>query len=444
MNISSDISRRMPFNMEAEQSVLGSILVSPALMPQAAALLRPEDFYLKQNVEVFEAMHRMFIESEVIDVVTVIEKMKVLGTFAAESTTTYLISLAEFVPATSNMQRYAEIVANKAKLRRLISTCTDISESCYDEADEFSVLLDRAEQLLFELRDGRGSELMRPMDEIVDEAYAHLSALSQLGGKMSGIPTGFPRVDRMIGGLNNSDLILLAARPGVGKTAFALNIARHVAVKEKKKVAMFSLEMSDVQLVLRLFSNEASIDSSRIRVGDIGGDGDEWVALAEAADILGAAPMRVDDNAGTNVAEMKAKLRREKDLGLVIIDYLQLMRSGGRSDNRSQEVAEISRSLKIMARDLNVPILALSQLNRGPESRADKKPMLSDLRESGSIEQDADIVMFLYKNEDKPEEKGIVHLTVAKNRHGETGTMDLSWVGRFTRFAEIEREREEE
>jgi len=443
MNVTGDILRRMPYSMEAEQSVLGAVLVSPALMPRAAQMLRPSDFYLRQNAEVYEAMYEMFTASETIDVVTVLEKMKALGTYAEETTSAYLVTLAEFVPATANMEKYASIVLDKSLTRQLIAAATDIAESCYAEADAFPALLDRGEQLLFELRGGRSTGEIRPIAEIVDEAYLRLSELAQLGGKLSGISCGYHRIDKLVGGLNKSDLILLAARPGVGKTAFALNIARHVAVTEKKPVAIFSLEMSDVQLVFRMFSNEASIDGSRLRVGDIATGSEEWAALAEAADILGSSHMKIDDSAGTTVAEMKGKLRRERELGLVIVDYLQLMRSGTRTDNRTQEVAEISRSLKIMAKELGVPILALSQLNRSPEARKDKKPMLSDLRESGSIEQDADIVMFLYHDEDNPEEKGLIHCSVAKNRHGATGIVDFGWRGEYTRFTELEKNREE-
>ncbi len=429
--------------MEAEQSVLGAILINPRAVLDAVSILHPSDFYLPQNAAIFEAVYELFSAGDVVDSVTISERLRQSGHYDPDTTPQYLLYLAEFTPSSANTQRYARIVYEKAMLRALISASEQIAQNCMAEAGEFSLLMDQAEQLIYDLSHGRRINEMRPIAEVVDEAYTRISELFNGNRELGGIPSGFSELDAKIGGLSRSDLILIAARPGIGKTSLALNIASHVALKEKKGVAIFSLEMSGEQLVSRMISSLALVDSSRLRTGDIRPD--EWTRLAEAVSILGDSPMKIDDNAGVTVQEIKAKLRREKDIGLVIIDYLQLMRSGSRSENRVQEVAEISRSLKIMARELDIPVVALSQLNRASESRKDKKPMLSDLRESGSIEQDADIVIFLYRDEDNPdlEARNIVNCSVAKNRHGATGTIDFLWSGQYTRFTSLETRHEE-
>lgn len=429
--------------MEAEQSVLGAILINPRAVLDAVSILHPSDFYLPQNAAIFEAVYELFSAGDVVDSVTISERLRHSGHYDPDTTPQYLLYLAEFTPSSANTQRYARIVYEKAMLRALISASEQIAQNCMAEAGEFSLLMDQAEQLIYDLSHGRRINEMRPIAEVVDEAYTRISELFNGNRELGGIPSGFSELDAKIGGLSRSDLILIAARPGIGKTSLALNIASHVALKEKKGVAIFSLEMSGEQLVSRMISSLALVDSSRLRTGDIRPD--EWTRLAEAVSILGDSPMKIDDNAGVTVQEIKAKLRREKDIGLVIIDYLQLMRSGSRSENRVQEVAEISRSLKIMARELDIPVVALSQLNRASESRKDKKPMLSDLRESGSIEQDADIVIFLYRDEDNPdlEARNIVNCSVAKNRHGATGTIDFLWSGQYTRFTSLETRHEE-
>ena len=429
--------------MEAEQTVLGAILINPRAVLDAVSILHPSDFYLPQNAAIFEAVYELFSAGDVVDSVTISERLRQSGHYDPETTPQYLLYLAEFTPSSANTQRYARIVYEKAMLRALISASEQIAQNCMAEAGEFSLLMDQAEQMIYDLSHGRRINEMRPIAEVVDEAYTRISELFNGNRELGGIPSGFSELDAKIGGLSRSDLILIAARPGIGKTSLALNIASHVALKEKKGVAIFSLEMSGEQLVSRMISSLALVDSSRLRTGDIRPD--EWTRLAEAVSILGDSPMKIDDNAGITVQEIKAKLRREKDIGLVIIDYLQLMRSGSRSENRVQEVAEISRSLKIMARELDIPVVALSQLNRASESRKDKKPMLSDLRESGSIEQDADIVIFLYRDEDNPdlEARNIVNCSVAKNRHGATGTIDFLWSGQYTRFTSLETRHEE-
>lgn len=438
-----ELVQRVPFSMEAEQSVLGAILINPRAVLDAVSVLHPSDFYLPQNAAIFEAVYELFSAGDVVDSVTISERLRQSGHYDPDTTPQYLLYLAEFTPSSANTQRYARIVYEKAMLRALISASEQIAQNCMAEAGEFSLLMDQAEQLIYDLSHGRRINEMRPIAEVVDEAYTRISELFNGNRELGGIPSGFSELDAKIGGLSRSDLILIAARPGIGKTSLALNIASHVALKEKKGVAIFSLEMSGEQLVSRMISSLALVDSSRLRTGDIRPD--EWTRLAEAVSILGDSPMKIDDNAGVTVQEIKAKLRREKDIGLVIIDYLQLMRSGSRSENRVQEVAEISRSLKIMARELDIPVVALSQLNRASESRKDKKPMLSDLRESGSIEQDADIVIFLYRDEDNPdlEARNIVNCSVAKNRHGATGTIDFLWSGQYTRFTSLETRHEE-
>ena len=438
-----ELVQRVPFSMEAEQSVLGAILINPRAVLDAVSVLHPSDFYLPQNAAIFEAVYELFSAGDVVDSVTISERLRQSGHYDPDTTPQYLLYLAEFTQSSANTQRYARIVYEKAMLRALISASEQIAQNCMAEAGEFSLLMDQAEQLIYDLSHGRRINEMRPIAEVVDEAYTRISELFNGNRELGGIPSGFSELDAKIGGLSRSDLILIAARPGIGKTSLALNIASHVALKEKKGVAIFSLEMSGEQLVSRMISSLALVDSSRLRTGDIRPD--EWTRLAEAVSILGDSPMKIDDNAGVTVQEIKAKLRREKDIGLVIIDYLQLMRSGSRSENRVQEVAEISRSLKIMARELDIPVVALSQLNRASESRKDKKPMLSDLRESGSIEQDADIVIFLYRDEDNPdlEARNIVNCSVAKNRHGATGTIDFLWSGQYTRFTSLETRHEE-
>ena len=438
-----ELAPRIPFSMEAEQSVLGAILINPRAVLDAVSILRPSDFYLPQNAAIFEAIFELFSAGDIVDSITISDRLRQKGQYNPDSTPQYLLYLAEFTPSSANTARYARIVFEKSMLRSLIAASQQIAENCMSEAGEFSLLMDQAEQLIYDLSHGRRLNEMRPIAEVVDETYTRISELFSGNRELSGVPSGFSELDAKIGGLNRSDLILIAARPGIGKTSLALNIASHVALKEKKGVAIFSLEMSGEQIVSRMISSLAMVDSARLRTGDIRPD--EWTRLAEAVSILGDSPMKIDDNAGITVQEIKAKLRREKNIGLVIIDYLQLMRSGTHSDNRVQEVAEISRSLKIMARELDLPVVALSQLNRASESRKDKKPMLSDLRESGSIEQDADIVIFLYRDEDNPdlEARNVVNCSVAKNRHGATGSIDFLWNGQFTRFTSIETRHEE-
>ncbi|MBC8536613.1 replicative DNA helicase [Feifania hominis] len=432
---------QLPHSMEAEQSVLGSILLDPECISEVAQAIRTEDFYLKKNADIYDVMLDMFNTATPIDAVTLIDRMKIAGVYDEAESRDYILQLVDFVPTTANVMKYAKIIEEKACLRRLIEASQEISETCYSEADELKVIVDSAEQKIFDIAQGRRTKELTPIIEVVTDAYETLNQLA--GGNREdylGVPTHFDDVDKIMGGLNKSDLIILAARPGMGKTSFAINIATNVALLSKKMVAIFSLEMSKEQLVMRMLSGEALVDSYRLRTGEI--HDDEWTKLATAASALSTSPIKIDDNSAITVTEMKGKLRREKNLGLVVIDYLQLLHSGRRTENRVQEVSEITRSLKIMAKELNVPVLVLSQLSRATEGRSEKIPMLSDLRESGSVEQDADIVLFLYRDDyytKETEQKNMAKCIIAKNRHGRTDTVDLIWNAQYTKFRTVDR-----
>ena len=436
---------RLPFSLEAEQSVLGAALLDSGCVPELVRLVRPEFFYREQHRRIFEVISAKFTLGEPIDIVTVMEAAVREEIFSTpEETKTYLAQLAQLVPSVRNLEAYAGILQEKYPLRSLITTSRDIIEQAEAPTAESEGLLEYAEQRIYDIRNGHDNGSLVPVSRVVMETFDRLQRLSgENRADYLGISTGYGDLDRMITGLNKSDLILLAARPGMGKTAFALNIAANAALRGKKTVAIFSLEMSREQLMNRLFAAEGGIDSRRLLTGELSTE--DWVKVAELSPQFGGAPLYMDDTAGITVAEMKAKLRRVRDLGLVVIDYLQLMSTGRRSDNRVQEVSEITRSLKVMAKELNVPVITLSQLSRGTESRSDHRPMLSDLRESGSIEQDADIVLFLYREayyEREKEDQSEAECIIAKNRHGETGSISLRWDGRFTRFFGVDRNRE--
>lgn len=436
---------RLPFSLEAEQSVLGAALLDSGCVPELVRLVRPEFFYREQHRRIFEVISAKFTLGEPIDIVTVMEAAVREEIFSTpEETKTYLAQLAQLVPSVRNLEAYAGILQEKYHLRSLITTSRDIIEQAEAPTAESEGLLEYAEQRIYDIRNGHDNGSLVPVSRVGMETFDRLQRLSgENRADYLGISTGYGDLDRMITGLNKSDLILLAARPGMGKTAFALNIAANAALRGKKTVAIFSLEMSREQLMNRLFAAEGGIDSRRLLTGELSTE--DWVKVAELSPQFGGAPLYMDDTAGITVAEMKAKLRRVRDLGLVVIDYLQLMSTGRRSDNRVQEVSEITRSLKVMAKELNVPVITLSQLSRGTESRSDHRPMLSDLRESGSIEQDADIVLFLYREayyEREKEDQSEAECIIAKNRHGETGSISLRWDGRFTRFFGVDRNRE--
>lgn len=431
----------MPHSIEAEQTILGSILIQPDVLSVVLEHLKPESFYNEQHRQLFSIIIRMFSDGSKADIITVLNEALSAGIFetAAEGKN-YLASIMQAVPSVSNIEDYCTIVAEKYYARSLASVAQQILGEIADGSYDAKTLLDAAEQKIYDIRQGRDVKGLTPINEVVYESYDRLSKITGPDKeKYLGAKTGFTLLDAITTGLNRSDLILLAARPGMGKTSFALNIASNVARHTEKDVAVFSLEMSKEQLATRLLSTEALVDSNKLRSGKL--QQSDWVRLASSADVLCHLTMYIDDTAAITVQQMKAKLRRIKNLGLVVIDYLQLMTSTLKTDNRVTIISEITRQLKIMAKELDVPIILLSQLSRGPEQRPDKRPMLSDLRESGSIEQDADIVMFLYRDayyNKESTQPNISECIVAKNRHGETGTVEMVWDGQFTRFANKE------
>lgn len=435
------LNRQMPQSLEAEQSVLGSVLIDSRCVADIIGILKPADFYLQQNREIYEAIYAMFNFSQTIDPVTVLDKLKELG-YYHEKTRDYILQLMEITPTAANAVRYANIVRDKAMLRGLAQAAEEIGETVYSQVGTPAEMLESAEKKIYALRKGERGDSLEHIGTILHKVYDRLTELAQSDSAIPGLSSGLQDLDIKINGLNKSDLLLVAARPAMGKSAFALNIGANVAKKYKKTVAIFNLEMSREQLVMRLLANESFIELQKLVTGKLSEE--EWVKLGMASSALSQTDIRIDDNPSVTVADINAKCRRLDNLGLVIIDYLQLMQGSGygkNSDNRVALVGEISRSLKIMAKELNVPVICLSQLSRAVEGRTDKRPILSDLRESGAIEQDADQVMFLYRDEyynENTEDKGIAECIVAKNRHGETGTVKLQWIGQYQAFADRE------
>ena len=435
--------RQMPHSPEAEQAVLGSMLIDAECIKDVMDQLQPEDFYLRQNREIFETIYSMFIYSKPIDGVTVAGEMEKNGLYN-DNTRPYLLQLMEVTPTSANVMEYVRIVREKALMRSVAVAASEITAMVQDGAGAAGDLLESAEQKVYAIRRGRNAQNMVTINVVLQEVMERLAELTAAGGAtLPGLTTGLSAIDGKINGLNKSDLLLLAARPGMGKTSLALNIALNAAKASGKTVAIFSLEMSRDQLVNRLIASEGLVENTRLVTGNLRES--DWQKIAEAASSLSRLDIRIDDNPLLTVADMNAKCRRLDNLGLVVIDYLQLMTSaGGKSysgENRQQAVSDISRMLKIMAKELQVPVLCLSQLSRANEKREDKRPMLSDLRESGSIEQDADIVMFIYRddyyNEDS-EKRNIAECIVAKNRHGETGKVELRWMPDYTTFGTLE------
>ena len=435
------MNRQPPQSLEAEQAVLGSILIDSRCLADVIGLVRPEDFYLPQNREIYESIYTMFNFSQTIDPVTVLDKMRELG-YYHDNSRDYILQLMEITPTAANVVRYANIVKDKAMLRGLAQAASDISEIVYEQVGTPSEMLEAAEKKIYALRKGERGDSLEHIGTVLYRVFDHLTELSQSDSAIPGLSTGLHDLDTKINGLNKSDLLLIAARPAMGKSSLALNIGVNVAKKYRKTVAVFNLEMSREQLAMRLLSGESFVDSAKMQTGKLSDE--EWGKLAMASAALSQTDIRIDDNPSITVAEMNAKLRRVEDLGLVIIDYLQLMTGSGygkQSDNRVQIVGDISRSLKIMAKELNVPVICLSQLSRAVESRTDKRPMMSDLRESGAIEQDADVIMFIYRDDyynENSEEKNVAECIVSKNRHGETGTVKLQWLPQYTTVADRE------
>ena len=439
--------RQPPYSLDAERSVIGSMLIDSRCVPDIVGILKPEDFYLQENRDIFTTIYSMFSYSMNIDPVTVMEQMKQSGLYDEEKTRDYLLQVLDVTPTAANAKQYAQIVADKSLLRQIANAATDISQIVSDEVGTAQSIMDAAEQKIYAIRNGRSNQDLTPISTVLLSVYEQLAERAHSDSAIPGLSTGLRDLDSKINGLNKSDLLLIAARPGMGKTSIALNIALSVAKKSKKAVVIFSLEMSREQLASGLLSNESFVDSQLLLTGKLSEE--EWGKLGLAAYALSQTDILVDDNPSITVTEMNAKCRRVDNLGLIIIDYLQLLTSatGKVSDNRVSAVGEISRALKIMAKELNVPVICLSQLNRANESRADKRPMLSDLRESGSIEQDADEVLFLYRDDyynPDSEEKNVAECIVAKNRHGETGTVKLQWLPQFTTFSDREWRHSEE
>jgi len=441
-----ELMRKLPFSMPAEQSLLGAILIDPTSLNEIADLLTAEDFYLSEHKQIYLAMSELFLTNSEIDVVTLIDMLVTKGIYDKSGGEDYLRTLTEAVPDALNIKDYARIIKEKSVLRQLIAACGEISETAYSEQESVTEILDHAQNLIYGIAQGRDTKNFRHIKEVLQEVYAHLHELNTNKEATQGTQTGFSALDRVLAGMGKSDLVLVGARPGMGKTSFALNIATNVAKQTKKTVCIFSLEMSADQLVNRVLSSEALVNSYSLRTGEL--KPEDWTHLASAAGELAGCDILIDDTSGQTVTSMKAKLRRVQNLGLVVIDYLGLMQGDHHNDNRVQEVSEISRSLKIMAKELMVPVICCAQLSRGPESRTDKKPMLSDLRDSGAIEQDADTVIFLYRSEyyktddAAMQDTSVAEVIIAKNRHGSTGTVSMGWNGAFTKFITIDKEQE--
>ena len=439
------LARQLPHNLEAEQAVLGSMLIDQNCIKDVMDKLQPGDFYLQQNRDIFETMYTMFSYSRPIDPVTVVGEMQKNGTFDENTTQNYIIQLMDITPTSANVMEYVALVRGKSLLRSVATAAGEITSMVREGSGDPEDVLEVAEQKIYAVRQGRSSQDMASIGTVLSGVLENIEQLSAEGGRLPGISSGFSAIDAKLSGLNKSDLILLAARPGMGKTSLALNIALNVGKNSGKTVAMFSLEMSKEQLALRLLSSEALVESNRLLTGELRES--DWMKVAEAAGVLSRADIRLDDNPLLTVSDMNAKCRRLDNLGLVVIDYLQLISSAGGSmkhsgESRQQAVSDISRMLKIMAKELQVPVLCLSQLSRANEKRDDKRPMLSDLRESGAIEQDADIVLFIFREDyysPDSDKRNIAELIVAKNRHGETGKVELKWMPEFTTFDTLEK-----
>ena len=434
--------RALPHNKEAEQSVLGGALSSSDAVGVVCELLKPDDFYFEQNRTVYSVIVELFNESTPIDVVTVSDRLNQHDKLDLIGGVQYLSSLILSVPTTGNVEYYAKIIKDKATLRRLIFSSSSILNMAYDEEDLTERILDIAEQRILDVSNGTVSNDIVHISDVMMTAYDDMVKNSLTKGTVTGIPTGFSYLNNMTGGLHGGELIIVAGRPGMGKSSFAVNIAEHAAIKENIPVAIFNLEMSKSMIVNRIICSQATVDSQAVRKGDF--QPEDWQQICSVIDKLSSAPIYIDDSSSITVSEIRAKCRRlkqTKNLGLVVIDYLQLMQGSGKNDNRQQEISNISRSLKVLAKELDVPVIALSQLSRSSETRGDKRPMLSDLRESGAIEQDADLVIFLYRDDyynDDSAEKNIAEINIAKQRSGSTGTFKLGWQGRFTRFVNID------
>jgi len=437
------VKRVMPHSNEAEQAVIGSMLMDADAITTAMEKISEDDFYNKQYGSLFKAMIELYNEGKTCDLVTVKSKLEETGVPSEVVSLDFIRNILEMVPTSANIKQYAEIVYEKSVLRNLIRANEDIAGKCYAGNETLEAILEETEKKIFDLIQSGSSGDYTPVRQVVLNVFEKIEKASQTKGSITGLETGFTKLDHQLSGLQPSDMILIAARPSVGKTAFVLNITETVAVKHNIPVAIFSLEMSSEQLINRIISQNSMVSSQKMRNGDLSDS--EWANIVESANIIGNSNIIIDDTPGISISELRSKCRKyklEHDLKLVIIDYLQLMSGSGRSDSRQQEISDISRSLKQLARELNVPVIALSQLSRQVEQRPDHRPMLSDLRESGAIEQDADVVMFIYRDDyyhKDSENKGIAEIIIAKQRNGPIGTVNLVWLPQYTKFANMEK-----
>ena len=435
-----ELGKVPPHDDEAEQAVIGSMMTDKDAVISAIEVLKPEDFYREDNKTIYNAIMNLYAKAEPIDIITLKDELTSLGKLEPVGGLEYLATLPDKVPTTANVEKYIKIVEEKSILRSLIKTANELIEIGYDQNEEVEILMDNAEKKIFDLMQRKSQKGYSSIRDILVDSFTELEQLYNQKQHITGVASGFIDLDNKTAGFHNSDLVLIAARPAMGKTAFALNIATYAAVSANTPVVVFSLEMSKEQCANRILCSQAMVDSEKVAKGDI--TDEDWSKLAIASGELSeSAGIYIDDSAGINIAEIRAKCRKlklEKNIGLVVIDYLQLIQGSGNTKSREQEIAEISRSLKILAKEINVPVIALSQLSRAPEARPDHRPMLQDLRESGSIEQDADIVMFLYRDDyynPETEAKNIAEVIIAKHRAGPTGTVELLWMPSYTKFA---------
>ena len=448
----TSIIKQLPLAVEAEQAVLGSLIINPDSFDKVGGFLAADDFYVEEHKHIYNTLFKMYSQSKTIDVVTLVNGLVEEGYRDEAGGIQYITLIAESVPSAANIKDYARIVKDKSLLRRLIGICEEINEDAYAEADDVRTIIDSAEQKIFDLSHNSDTREFRHIRDVLQNVYKDIEQLTETKGAVTGAKTGFSGIDRMLVQMGQGDMIIVGARPGMGKTSFALNIATNVAKSSGKTVAIFSLEMSAEQLVTRIISSEAMVDSHNLRTGQL--DTKDWENIADVITSLSGCDILIDDTSAITTTEMKSKLRRVKNLGLVVIDYIGLMQTTANTDNRAQAVGEISRNLKIMAKDFGIPIICCAQLNRGTESRpgAGKRPTLADLRDSGSIEQDADIVLFLYRDEyyksnesadpNSDAAASIAEVIIAKNRHGSTGTVNMGWNGQFTKFITIDNDQE--
>ncbi|MBR2931043.1 MAG: replicative DNA helicase [Clostridia bacterium] len=457
MDANSSIIKQAPISIEAEQAVLGAIIIDPKVYDTIGGMLNAEDFYIDDHKHIYTTLTRMYMANQTIDTITLVNELSEFNGKSQESSIQYIALITSSVPSVSNVKEYARIVKDKSVLRHLIEACEDINRTAYEDAAPVRTILDGAEQRIFDIAQGNETKEFKHISDVLHDVYLDLQVIAENKGAVSGVKTGFSDLDRMLVQMGKGDLIIIGARPGMGKTSFALNLATNVAKESRKAVAIFSLEMSCEQLVTRLLSSEAMVDSHKLRTGQI--TPEDWSSIAEVVQSLSGCDIYIDDTSQITSTEMKTKLRRVPNLGMVVIDYIGLMQSTSNSDNRAQQVGEISRNLKIMAKEFGIPIICCAQLNRGTESRpgTGKKPTLADLRDSGSIEQDADIVLFLYRDEyykdiagSSPEDASgggapidsgsanTAEVIIAKNRHGAIGNIKMGWIGKFTKFRTLE------